>query len=210
MAISLTQLLGTDVVAASRSTINSNFTLIEDEVNILASVVNTTTKAFDNSAETNGTVTTKTLTVTTNGVNVQNGNLTISTGDQTITAGDLTLTAGAAILSTGNLQVVSGDIQHGGRVINTDTPEEFASSGAITVSSSLVYVDDDAYTVTLADGTQGQLMTVIHKGLTIGTVTITPANFTSTSVVLTANDSVVLQFLDSKWYVISGQGYSIT
>lgn len=64
-------------------------------------------------------------------------------------------------------------------------------------------------TVTLADGTNGQVKTIL---ITTGSnaVTITPSNLSGhTSVVLNAlGESVTLMFKSSNWNIIAGHGYT--
>jgi hypothetical protein len=65
-------------------------------------------------------------------------------------------------------------------------------------------------TVTLADGSDGQIKTIINVS-TSGTnnIVITPANFNGyTNITLNApGETVTLLFKASKWHIIAGNGY---
>jgi hypothetical protein len=93
--------------------------------------------------------------------------------------------------------------------------ETIAAGGtttALSLAKSLHSVDSDAGgdIFTLADGTIGQIMTITHLSAT-GTSTITPANLSGgTSVTFdAAGDSVVLQFVDTEWYILGGNSYTV-
>lgn len=102
----------------------------------------------------------------------------------------------------------------GGKVIFAGG-ETIAAGGTTTAlaldkTTHLIDADAGGDTFTLADGTNGQVMTIAMLSST-GTATITPANFASgTSITFNAaGDSVTLQFLGTKWYVIGGNSYAI-
>lgn len=94
-----------------------------------------------------------------------------------------------------------------GKVIfaGTETIAAGGTSTALSLTKTVHLVDADAGgdTFTLANGTVGQIMTIAMLSST-GTATITPANLAGgTSVTFNAaGDSVVLQFIGTKWYVI--------
>ena len=84
MAISLTTINGTDSIAASRITINDNFSTVKSAVDDIQSVINST-GAINNSSKSTPTIQTGSITVTgATGV-------TISTGSLSVTAGNITL-----------------------------------------------------------------------------------------------------------------------
>lgn len=101
-----------------------------------------------------------------------------------------------------------------GKVIfaGTETIAAGGTTTALSLSKTTHLIDADAGgdTFTIADGTNGQVMTIAMLSST-GTATITPANFASgTSITFNAaGDSVTLQFLGTKWYVIGGNSYAI-
>ena len=211
MAISLTEISGSSVVAGSRTIINDNFTQIESEVNNLGSALDPITKSFDNSAETNGTVTTRQVTVTDNGVIVQNGNIVASTGNLTVSAG---LTTVQDLTVSGATLTVDSDLAlaNTARVLLQQTAQEFASAGTVDVTGSpIIFVDNDAFTLSIPNGTDGQVLYIIHKGVISGTVTVQPGNFSApgsaTQVRLDPFSSVQLIWKNNTWLVLGGAGY---
>ena len=118
----------------------------------------------------------------------------------TVTAGDLVLTSGNA--TVGGKMVFSG----------TETIVAGGTSTALALTKTVHYVDADAGgdTFTLADGVAGQIMTILLTSST-GVATITPANLAGgTSVTLNADgDTVVLQFMDTEWFILGGNSYAV-
>ena len=118
----------------------------------------------------------------------------------------LTLTAGDVLISGGYLTASSKVIFNGSETLaagNTD---------ALDLTKFVHYLDADAGgdTHTLADGVAGQIKTILCKSAT-GVVTVTPANLAGgTSVTLNAEgDCVILQFFDTNWFIIGGNGYTV-
>lgn len=126
----------------------------------------------------------------------------IVTGDASVSGvttltGLVTLTAGidAAVIFAGTETIAAG-----------------GTSTALDLTKTVHYIDADAGgdTFTLADGTEGQIMTIAMASAT-GTATITPANLRGgTSVTFNAaGDSVVLQFIASNWNILGGNSYAV-
>jgi len=86
------------------------------------------------------------------------------------------------------------------------------TSTALDLTKTLHSIDSDAGgdIFTLADGTIGQVMIITGLSAT-GTSTITPTNLSGgTSVTFNAaGDSVVLCFVDTSWYIIGGNSYTV-
>lgn len=90
-----------------------------------------------------------------------------------------------------------------------------AAGGSLTadVTSAITEIDgtSNTSTVTLADGSDGQIKTFINVS-TSGTSaqTITPTNLRGyTSVILNAEgETVTLLFKNSRWNIIAGNGYT--
>jgi len=88
-----------------------------------------------------------------------------------------------------------------------------SSSTAINVTTPVTEVDatSAAGTLTLADGSNGQIKTIINVS-TSGTsiVTITPSNLRGyTNILLNApGESVTCMFKNSNWNIIAGNGYT--
>ena len=88
-----------------------------------------------------------------------------------------------------------------------------STSSAIEITNPVTEVDatSGAAPVTLADGSNGQIKTIINVS-TSGTnaVTITPSNLRGyTSIVLNApGETVTCMFKNSNWNIIAGNGYT--
>lgn len=83
--------------------------------------------------------------------------------------------------------------------------EERSGAGAISIECKTSYwTSTGANALTLADGSEGQIKTIVHA-VDGGSLVITPANFggaTSATVTLaTAGDSVTFEFLKGAWWV---------
>jgi len=95
--------------------------------------------------------------------------------------------------------------------------QELTSDGSTTlvanVTSAITEVDSSGGTgtVTLADGSNGQVKTFI-MATGSNTITITPSNLRGgTSVVLNAvGDTVTLLFKNSNWNIIAGNSYTVS
>ena len=118
----------------------------------------------------------------------------------------LTLTAGDILVSAGNITGAGKIIFSGIETIAAGNP------GELSLTKTLHSLDADAGgdTFTLADGIIGQIMVVTCLSAT-GIVTVTPANMSGgTSVTINAaGDTAILMFVDTEWYVIGGNGYTI-
>lgn len=93
--------------------------------------------------------------------------------------------------------------------------QTIAAGGTTTVADltkSLISVDADAGgdIVTLADGTIGQIITFACVSAT-GVLTLTPANLAGgTSVTMNAaGETVILQFVDTSWYIMGGNAHTV-
>lgn len=99
MAISLTTINGTDSIAASRITLNDNFSTVKSAIDDIQSVVNST-GAIDNSSKGSPTIQTGSITVTgANGVTISTGSLSVTAGNITL-GGTLSFGTGATIKRT--------------------------------------------------------------------------------------------------------------
>jgi hypothetical protein len=93
--------------------------------------------------------------------------------------------------------------------------QSLSSGGAANVTTAITAVNATSGTiaVTLADGSDGQVKTILNVS-TSGTnaITISPTTLAGyTSIVLNApGETVTLLFKSSKWYIIGGNGYSAT
>ena len=88
-----------------------------------------------------------------------------------------------------------------------------STSSAIEITNPVTEVDatSGAAPVTLADGSNGQIKTIINVSSSgTNAVTITPANLRGyTSIVLNApGETVTCMFKNSNWNIIAGNGYT--
>lgn len=120
----------------------------------------------------------------------------------------------ALTLTTGDIVTLGGNLNISNKVIFSGI-ETIAGGGASTaadLAKTLHSVDADAGgdIITLADGTIGQVMFFACPSAT-GVVTITPSNLAGgTSVTLNAEgDTCILMFVDTQWYIMGGNGYSV-
>ena len=102
MAINIITINGTDSIAASRVTLNNNFTEVKTKVDPILDSFDTSNGVLNISTLTNGQLIAKRLTITTAGINVQGGAVTLgASSNMTLNGGTLTLTTGAADFSGG-------------------------------------------------------------------------------------------------------------
>jgi hypothetical protein len=88
-----------------------------------------------------------------------------------------------------------------------------STTTAVNVTTAVTEINATSAThsCALADGSDGQVKIILNTS-TSGTnaITITPANFTNTSITLNApGESAICIFKASKWYVIGGNGFTI-
>lgn len=138
-----------------------------------------------------------------------NGGFYLQCYDDTGTANVLTIGEDGAINSAGG-----GTFTTAGAVVfsGTETIASGGTSTALSLTKTVHYIDADAGgdTFTLADGTAGQIMTILLTSST-GVATITPTNLAGgTSITLNADgDTVVLQFMDTEWFILGGNSYAV-
>ena len=89
-----------------------------------------------------------------------------------------------------------------------------SSTTAVDVTSAVTEINATSatHTCAMADGSDGQIKIVINTS-TSGTnaITITPTNFSNTSFVLNAvGETAVCIFKNSKWFIIGGNGVTIS
>jgi hypothetical protein len=92
------------------------------------------------------------------------------------------------------------------------TAQSLSGAGAVDLTSQITHFTSTgaAEALTLADGTNGQIKTIIHV-TDGGSGVLTPTNFGGgTNITFDAvGDSVTLIFTNSKWYVIGSNSISI-
>ena len=80
----------------------------------------------------------------------------------------------------------------------------------LTKQSHLIDADAGGDIFTIADGTAGQLISIVMASAT-GVATITPANLLGgTSVTMNAaGETVMLQFISGSWNIMGGNAYTV-
>ena len=89
-----------------------------------------------------------------------------------------------------------------------------SSTTAVDVTSAVTEINATSatHTCAMADGSDGQIKIVVNVSSSgTNAITITPANFSNTAFVLNATgETAVCLFKNSKWYVIGGNGVTIS
>ena len=100
----------------------------------------------------------------------------------------------------------------GAPLLWNQTAQSLSGAGAVDVTSQIThFVSTGAsQALTLADGTDGQIKTIVHVG-DGGSGILTPTNFESGSTITFTNagDTATLLFTNSAWYVLSSFGVTI-
>ena len=159
--------------------------------------------------------------------------------DNDISATDVTASGvvSATGLVSGGGFATAGDINATGDIVGSDISaiSDIAATGSLIGAAKVIFsgvqtvaaggintVLDLIKTVhhidagsggdifTLADGVVGQIKTICMDSAT-GIATITPANLAGgTSITLNAaGETVILQFVDTQWYIIGGNDYTV-
>lgn len=216
MAINIVEILGTDSIAASRITINNNFTEIRDKVDPVLDTYDTNNGVINISDLPNGRIIAKGATITTAGMTIQGGSLTLgTTSDLYLNGGDLQLLSGTGIFDGGlvsnGIEIADekisevNDVEFLGTVINDSTVKRtmFISSSntndpielqALSKTTEVFFINDNTSSVNLTDlGGSGILGN--------------DATGTATNILIPANSSVILKFvipsdsITGKWWV---------
>lgn len=136
-------------------------------------------------------------------------NLTIATNGGT-NSGTITITQGAnaAITLTPN---GSGAIDLAGKILHSETTTS-SGPGAVAVTGSIHEITTTgADALTLADGTEGQILHVVMV-TDGGDGTLTPTNLAGTPTTITFNDAgdaVTLLFTNATWYIVGQYGVTV-
>ena len=89
-----------------------------------------------------------------------------------------------------------------------------SSTTSVDVTSAITEINATSatHTCAMADGSDGQIKIIINTSSSgTNAVTITPANFSNTSFLLNApGETAVCVFKNSKWYIIGGNGVTIS
>lgn len=115
---------------------------------------------------------------------------------------------------TAALQVdASADtVNFGAPILMAQTAQSLSGAGAVDVTSQITHFTSTGASeaLSLADGTQGQIKTIVHIS-DGGSGVLTPTSFGSGSTVTFTNagDTATLLFTNSAWYVIGSYGVTI-
>ena len=89
-----------------------------------------------------------------------------------------------------------------------------STATAVDVTSAVTEINATSAThsCAMADGSDGQIKIIINTSSSgTNAITITPANFSNTNFILNAKgETAVCMFKSSKWYVIGGNGVTVT
>ena len=89
-----------------------------------------------------------------------------------------------------------------------------STATAVDVTSAVTEINATAAThsCAMADGSDGQIKIIINTSSSgTNAITITPTNFSNTNFILNAKgETAVCIFKSSKWYVIGGNGVTVT
>ena len=89
-----------------------------------------------------------------------------------------------------------------------------SATTAVNVTTAVTEINATSatHTCAMADGSDGQIKIVINTSSSgTNAITITPANFSNTNFILNAKgETAVCIFKSSKWYVIGGNGVTVT
>ena len=89
-----------------------------------------------------------------------------------------------------------------------------SSTTAVNVTAAITEINATSAThsCAMADGSDGQIKIIINTSSSgTNAITVTPANFSNTSFALNAvGETAVCVFKNSKWYVIGGNGVTIS
>ena len=205
MAISVTEILATDSISGSRIVLNDNFNVLATEVNAMEVYFSPSAGTILNLSQ----LTTNTLTVGTSSAK---------------------LTVGASTISIDAATSVSENFTFNGRILRAN---QAATSVTTTTSlgSTSSYPTYDlyrvsnsgtgSYTITLFEGIKGQTITFVYETSDTGAVEFAAGTNTSlvgvTSLSLDGEgQSVTLMAVTDSagtgqdWYVVGGQGYTLT
>ena len=205
MAISVTEILGTDSVSGSRIVINDNFSILATEINAMETYFSPSAATITNLTQ----ITTETLTVG------------LATPKLTVGASSVAVTAAFSVSSAYNATF-------NGRLLaaSQDSTSITSSTSLGTTSAAPTYnlyrASHSAtgnLVITLFEGLKGQDVTIVCEAITGGgDVVISAGSNTSivggTSITMdTTGETVILRAVTDSagtgqdWYVVGGDGY---
>ena len=211
MAISVTEILGTDSLSGSRLVINDNFSILASEINAIENYFNPTAGTITNLND----VRTEALRVGLNTVllDINAATFDILT-DVDINNGDLSLNGGGLVRNDTDPLVLNDT--------NVVSPYGVGSATAVPpYTTERVGANAGSLTLELFEGAIGQEIFFVYSDATANTVTITAGS--NTDLILDGGTTVELNgqgqtahFMciddgtgNGDWYLVGGLGYTI-
>lgn len=205
MAISVTEILGTDSVSGSRIVINDNFRILATEINAMEVYFSPSAASITNLSQ----ITVETLTV-----GLSSPKLTVGSSSVAVTA-PFSVSAAYNATFNGRLLQASQDATSITSNTSLGTTSAAPTYDLYRVSNS----STGNITINLFEGLKGQEITIVAEAITgSGDIVITAGSNTSivgaTSITLdTTGETIVLKAVTDSagtgqdWYVVGGQGY---
>ena len=203
MAISVTEILGTDSVSGSRIVINDNFRILATEINAMETYFSPSAASITNLSQ----LSSETITV-----GLSSPKLTVNASNVIVTA---PTTFGASYDVTFNGRVMKANA-------NTSTITSAQQLGTTSTAPTyglyrVVNTSTGQYTLTLFEGLAGQEITFVMEGSSTDEVVITAGSNTDiiggTSITLTnPGDTVTVRAVKDSagtgqdWYLVGGNG----
>lgn len=217
MAISVTEILGTDSISGSRLVINDNFNILAAEINSIENYINPSAGTITNLND----LRTEALRVGLSTVllDINASTFDILT-DVDINNGDLTITGGGLIRNDVDPQVLNDTFAGASLTINVGTSTAVPPYTIERVGNG----NTSALNILLNDGTIGQEIFFVYSEANTGAVEITGAvnalvlpgaGATPTLTLNERGDTVHLLCIDDgtgngDWYLVGGNGYAIS
>lgn len=217
MAISVTEILGTDSISGSRLVINDNFNILAAEINSIENYINPSAGTITNLND----LRTEALRVGLSTVllDINASTFDILT-DVDINNGDLTITGGGLIRNDVDPQVLNDTFAGASLTINVGTSTAVPPYTIERVGNG----NTSALNILLNDGTIGQEIFFVYSEANTGAVEITGAvnalvlpgaGSTPTLTLNEKGDTVHLLCIDDgtgngDWYLVGGNGYAIS
>ena len=217
MAISVTEILGTDSISGSRLVINDNFNILAAEINSIENYINPSAGTITNLNDLRTEAFRVGLSTVLLDINASTFDILT---DVDINNGDLTITGGGLIRNDVDPQVLNDTFAGASLTINVGTSTAVPPYTIERVGNG----NTSALNILLNDGTIGQEIFVVQSEANTGAVEIKGAvnalvlpgaGATPTLTLNEKGDTVHLLCIDDgtgngDWYLVVGNGYAIS
>lgn len=222
MAVVPTTIEGTDSLPAARKIMNDNFNEIALALNSLLGLFDPASGIINTSALINSQVVAKQFVATSQGITVQNGGITMLAGN------NFTANQGNVNVLVGNISTANGQISatNGGYHMNGGLFTEGALSiqtvsytslsyvlSAITARNMKIFANTAASEFNLPNPSSQIDLFVFNANLAFTIVFAAGswgnADASTQKLAMAVGASVNLKFLDGKWWIFGGTGFSI-